>query len=117
MGTFSFAQCISQDTERAMFKGIAVDFLKLFQILELQSKGLLGSGVPVSSGQILIYNLKAKEKYSGKPTLNMIKRGLVSMHDHAVSNGVPEIKMPLSGSGLDKLDFRDVLHVLPWPHI
>ena len=116
MGAFSYAQCISQDTERGMFKGIAVDFLRMFPVLEslrcMQMEGRLGTAVPVTTSEVFIYNLISKEKYYKKPTLDLLRRCLVSMNEHAVLNNVPGINMPLIGSGLDRLDFRKVFQLI-----
>ena len=75
-----------------MFKGIAVEFLKHFPVLESlrseQMEGYLGLVVPVQTISRYIYNLINKENYYGKPTLNLVRSSLMAVHDHAVKNYV-----------------------------
>ena len=75
--------------------------------------GTLGSAVPVKSGSAFVYNLVTKRYHYGKPTLGQLNDSLVSMHQHAVVNGVHGINMPLLASGCDKLNFcRDVFPLI-----
>ena len=115
VGTFSYAQCISQDA--AMFKGVSLGFVKVFPELKKLRRqnmaGTLGSAVPVKSGSVFVYNLVTKRYHHGKPTLGQLNDSLVSMHQHAVMNGVHGINMPLLASGCDKLNFcRDVFPLI-----
>ena len=61
-----------------MLKGIVVQFLEEFPILEnlrsMESGGLLGSMVPVQTGNKYIYNLITKKNYYGKPTLDLVRK-------------------------------------------
>ena len=90
LSSFFYAQCISQDIKRGMFNGIAVDFLMYFPILEslrsVELEGSLRKAVPVQHGPIFIYNLIKKNYYFAKPTLEMIRNCLLSMHNHAMKN-------------------------------
>ena len=69
--------------------------------------GLLGSVVPIQTGNKYIYNLITKKNYQGKPT-----KSLMTMHMHAVGKGVPGICMPMIGSGLDHLNFCHIFKII-----
>ena len=115
VGNFSYAQCISQDA--AMFRGVSLGFMKVFpelkKLRERNILGTLGFAFPVKTGSGFVYNLVTKKYYYGKPTIGLLHDSLVSMHHHALDNGVHGIKMPLLGSGCDKLNFcEDVFPLL-----
>ena len=105
--SFSLAHCISQDTSVGLFKGISVQFLRMYpQLHSLRSETVtLGSAEPVKVDKIFIYNLISKPTYWSKPKLKIFEETLMSMFNHACSNGVTDIAAPRLGSGLDKLDF------------
>ena len=52
-----------------------------------------------------IYYLITKEKYNDKPTYDTLRKALVSMKEHMVSNGIKEVSMPKIGCGLDLLSW------------
>ena len=111
---YSLAHCISMDTERGMFRGIAADFLTHFpELLQLRLLSVSKTGlvIPIRIGQRFIYNLVTKACYWDKPKIYDLQYSLESMLDHAVENMVSNIALPLLGSGCDKLDF--VHQVMP----
>ena len=111
---YSLAHCISMDTKRGMFRGIAVDFLEFFpelQQLRLFSVPRTGLAIPIRIGNRFIYNLVTKSCYWDKPKVCDLQFSLESMLIHAIENKVSNIAIPLLGSGCDKLDF--VRQVMP----
>ena len=59
-----------------------------------------------------IYNLVTKEKFSDKPSLSSIKESIKEMRTHSIENNVDIISMPKIASGLDKMDWNEVLKIL-----
>ena len=104
---FSMGQCVSRDTARGMFRGIAVEFLKQFPGLQIlrSIRVKLGTAEPVKIGDRFIYNLVSKSAFWLKPKLSSLENCLKSMKQHACLNGVRDIAIPKLGSGCDRLDF------------
>jgi len=57
-------------------------------------------------------NLRIRERFWEKPTLETLESSLRAMADHMVRNGVKRAAMPLIGCGLDGLRWRDVRALL-----
>ena len=113
--SFSFAQCISKDTNVGMFRGISVTFLKKYPELKIlrSTRVVLGTAEPVKINDIFVYNLITKPTFQSKPMLSTFKSTLISMLNHASLNGVTDIAAPLLGCGCDKLSFEtDVYPIL-----
>ena len=64
------------------------------------------------SSRRYIYNLVTKEKYSDKPDLQTLATTLQSMQSHATMHGVSTIAIPKIGSGLDQMNWQDVVKLL-----
>ena len=103
---FSFAQCISGDVQFGMFRGIALQFLKIFPDLEQLR---LYEVMPWEIDGKYIYHLVTKEKYWHKPVPYNLFVTLKSMKKHASENLVRDIAVPFLGCGRDKLDFHSVV--------
>ena len=109
---FSLAQCISGDVKFGIFRGISVQFLEHYPGLEhLRSYNVLslGTAVPVKIRGKFIYNLVTKTLYWHKPVPYNIFVALKSMRSHASDNSVRDIAVPFLGSGIDRLDFFNVV--------
>ena len=109
---FSLAQCISGDVRYGMFRGISVQFLEHYPGLEqLRSYSVLNLGavVPVKIRGKFIYNLITKPLHWHKPVPYNLFVALKSMKSHASDNSVRDIAVPFLGSGLDRLDFFNVV--------
>ena len=104
----SLCHCVSRDFR--LGKGIAKLFRDKFgRIDELKSSGArVGEVAVLKEKKRFIYNLVTKEVYSGKPTYDTLRRSLEEMKDHAHTNGVSSISMPLIGCGLDGLSWPAV---------
>ena len=111
----SIGHCISADAR--MSKGFAV-FLS-HRIPGLRStcrkaKLFMGQGFPFwdSTGRRYIYNLVTKERFCDKRNLSTLSKTLEAMRSHASLNGVSTIAFPKLGSGLDQMDWQEVVKQL-----
>lgn len=58
------------------------------------------------------YHLVTKDMHYDKPTLLSLEESLMNMKEHMISNKVTELSIPRIGSGLDKLQWKDVLELI-----
>lgn len=122
----AYAQCISQDAE--MGAGIALQFNKYFNTKEKTIKELekLGenSGTFLDLGKVSyvepVFLFVTKRYYWEKPSLEEFKQTCNTLVDAimALYNAdecnylLKEIRCPMLGCGLDKLDWKDVKPIL-----
>ena len=108
----SLAHCVSADLK--MSKGIAVIFKDRFKgVRELEKQQpKIGNCVSLKRDLRFVYYLVTKERYFHKPTYNTLERSLIAMREHSVINGVSKISMPKIGSGLDRLDWKQVKEMI-----
>ena len=59
-----------------------------------------------------IYNLATKEKIYDKPILTTLSKTLEAMKIHASTNGVSTVAIPKLGSGLDQMNWQEVVKLL-----
>ena len=59
-----------------------------------------------------IYNLVTKHRYNHKPKIEDLQTTLENMRGHAELHNVRHIAMPKIGSGLDLLDWNQVVEVI-----
>ena len=112
---FSLAQCISSDAQYGMFRGISVQFLDHFpELIVLREMGeiALGAAIPVNVEGRFVYNLVTKIRYWSKPVPYNLFMTLKAMKSHASEYSVKNIAIPFLGSGLDKLNFFEVVFPL-----
>ena len=109
----SIAHCVSRDLY--MGAGVAKQIREKFgRIEELKEQEIGVGGVAVLSigpGRF-IYNLVTKEKFSDKPSLWSIRESIKEMRTHSIENNIDIISMPRIASGLDKMDWNEVLKIL-----
>ena len=93
-----------------MSKGIAVEFVKRFgQVEALQKQGKeVGEVAVLEHEGRFVYYLITKLKYFYKPTYGQVVKALEAMHAHCLSHGVKQLAIPQLGSGLDKLEWKQV---------
>ena len=65
-----------------------------------------------STGKRYIYNLVTKERFCDKPNLSTLSKTLEAMKIHAGRNGVSTIAIPKLGSGLDQINWQEVVKFL-----
>lgn len=115
---YSLAHCIAVDA--IMGAGIAVNFRLIFNQQQLireylenvDIKDRVGSIVPLKYNNIWIYNLITKKKSISKPKLINLEKSLINMKKHMIKNNIFNVAMPKIGSGIDKLEWDDVLNIL-----
>ena len=108
----SMAHCVSADF--AMSRGIAVQFKNTFQKvqhLKNQGKGV-GEVAILEWDGTFIYYLVTKERFYEKPTHDSLRQALEEMCIHMVQHGVHTVAMPRLGTGLDRLNWKDVSRIL-----
>ncbi len=114
----SLAHCVSADLE--MSKGIAKEFDERFgnkdvlheQFVQPGGVAILDSLYHGGDEKTFVYYLVTKKKYFQKPKLHILRLSLECMRNHALKNNVDIISMPRIGTGLDKLDWRNVKQTL-----
>ncbi|XP_014002077.2 ADP-ribose glycohydrolase OARD1 [Salmo salar] len=108
----ALAHCISKDYH--MGAGIAVMFKKKFGgVAELkEQKKVPGQCAVLKRHKRFVYYLITKEKYSNKPTYDILRQSLEDMKSHCLKNGVTAISMPRIGCGLDRLSWDKVEKML-----
>ena len=111
----SVGHCISADSR--MSKGFA-DFLS-HKILGLQStcrkaELFMRQVFPLwdSTGRRSIYNLKAKERFSDKPSLSTLSKTLESIKAHAKEHSVSTNAIPKIGCGLGQMKRQEDMKLL-----
>ena len=115
---YCLAHCISADFK--LGAGIAVQFDKR---LHVKSKlfdqfpngnvnywDLHQKGYCIRTGRVI--NLVTKRNYWNKPTLKTIREALEDMRGLALDHGIKKIAMPRIGCGLDRLDWKNVSHIV-----
>lgn len=116
-----FVQCISADL--AMGAGIAVEYNRYFNaknnLLEMKERvdewiAEVGSSVFVKP---CVINMITKDKYWEKPIIDDFKSALVSIVDivenlKITGHKIKEIRCPMIGCGIDKLNWGDVRDLL-----
>ena len=99
-----------------MFRGISVEFLRIYPELEkLREYNTLelGEVVPVMVDGKFIYNLVTKPLHWQKPVPSNLLVTMKAMKDHALKHSVKDISIPFLGSGCDKMNFyKDVLPLI-----
>ncbi|XP_016404680.1 O-acetyl-ADP-ribose deacetylase 1-like [Sinocyclocheilus rhinocerous] len=97
-----------------MGAGIAVQFKKTFGGVDelLAQKKQPGQCAALRISDRFVYYLVTKKKYNQKPTYDNLRKGLVSMREHCLANGVNSISMPRIGCGLDKLKWENVSSII-----
>ena len=104
--------CISHDG--ALSAGFALHVHARYKIRhEIQATHRSCPGlVPIRRGKRLILNLITKRRYFDKPTLSSLRSALILLRNFLDANGILCISTVGLGSGLDRLNYHDVLHVL-----
>lgn len=106
----SLAHCVSGDF--AMGAGIALEFRRRYPEILIAARKqwqiIIGSCLAVPVRDRVIFNLITKERYWHKPTYKTLENALIHMFVQAHDCGIRVISMPKIGSGLDKLDWREV---------
>lgn len=114
-----YVQCISSDF--AMKKGIAIGFNEHFDMKNklynkypdgytpsFKNKKMVGDCILVDK----VFNLLTKEKYWYKPTYQSMEEALLKMKEIVIANNIKNIAMPMIGSGLDKLKWKNVSYLI-----
>lgn len=112
---YSLAHCISADF--AMGKGIAVEFVKQFDmkrlLIERYGRGYCEHfrednviGDCLREGKV--FNLVTKERYWHKPTEESMRVALQKMKRLCDGYTIQKVAMPLTGAGLDKMNWGTV---------
>lgn len=110
---YSLAHCVAVDLR--MSAGIAVSFRRKFgRVHELQRQNAKVGGIAVlmNGPQRYIYYLTTKKLSSQKPKINDLLKSLLAMRAHMKKNGVTKMAMPKIGCGLDRLEWKEVFHLL-----
>lgn len=107
---YVLAHCVSEDC--AMGAGIALEFRKRIpempDIVKAQNPKI-GDAIPYTTkGGRIVVNLFTKAKYNHKPTYATLTKSLISFREYMKENRFTHIAIPLIGSGLDKLDWKQV---------
>ena len=111
----SIGHCISADAK--MSKGFA-DLLpeRISGLRDTcrQTKLLSGQTFPFwdRAGNLYIYNLVTKTKFSEKPNLTTLSLTLEEMKSHARLYGISTIAIPKIGCGLDQMNWQEVVKLL-----
>ena len=111
----SIGHCISADAK--MRKGFA-DFLsqRISGLRDTcrQAKLLSRQTFPSwdRAGNLYIYNLVTKTKFSEKPNLTTLSLTLEEMKSHARLYGISTIAIPKIGCGLDQMNWQEVVKLL-----
>lgn len=107
---YYLAHCISGDFNFG--KGIAVQFNKnhnMERLIKSFHRPYRWSQNGPTALQVgWIFNLVTKECYYHKPTMDSLKRALLSMKEQALERDVKYLAMPKIGCGLDGLKWSEV---------
>ena len=108
----SLGHCVSMDFH--MSRGIAQIFKHKFgkvQFLKSQIQKV-GQCAVLHEGNRYIFYLVTKSHYFMKPSYHTLEQALRSMRTHMELYDVRDLSIPALGSGLDKLEWVQVKHII-----
>lgn len=95
----------------AMGKGIAAQFVNKYAGMKefyLNENPSLGEAILYKN----VFTLFTKYRYYSKPTLSVMEKCLQALKNQVENLGIRYIAMPRIGTGLDRLDWKDVLFLI-----